>query len=169
MALITEDGTGVANANGYITVQQFEDYCDAHGITVGTGDEESAIIRATMYIDACFRLRFAGYMTFGRNQYLEWPRTAVLDSEYFPISNNEIPREIRNACCEAAARELADPNSLMPDLDRDSFLRAIQAGSVRIDYGANAPAVTSYRVIEGILASLLGPSGSMYSAQAVRG
>jgi hypothetical protein len=169
MGLITEDGTGVANANGYVTTAEFENYCDAHGLTVTTGDAEAAIVRATMYIDACFRLRFAGYMTFGRNQYLEWPRTAVLDSEYFPIGNNEIPREIKNACCEAAQRELTEPNSLMPDLERGGQIRALQAGSVRIDYGANASATTTYRVIEGILASLLGPSGSMYSAQAVRG
>ena len=169
--LVTEDGTGVAGANGYVTMEECAAYALAHGLTFTTSPSttgETAIIRATAYIDAVYRMRFVGYKTHGRDQVLEWPRTGVLDSQYFPIANNEIPIEIKNATCECAVREFAVPTSLMPDLERGGQIRRLQAGSVAIDYGANASAITTFRTIDGILGNLIGTVGG-FTAQAIRG
>ncbi len=169
MALIVEDGTAPAGANGYITEDELDTYTDDRAITLADGDAEAAIIRATAYIDAVYRLRFVGYKTHGRSQGLEWPRTGVLDAQYFPIGNGEIPTEIKSATCEAAIRELTTPNSMLPDLERGGSIRMLKAGSVEIEYGANATAITTYRVIDGILGNLLGALGQGFTAQTIRG
>ncbi len=170
--LVTEDGTGVVGANGYVTMDECATYALAHGLTFATSPSssgETAIIRATAYIDAVYRMRFVGYKTHGRDQVLEWPRTGVLDSQYFPIANNEIPIEIKNATCEGAVREYAVPSSMLPDLERGGSIRMLKAGSVEIEYGANATAITTYRVIDGILGNLLGALGQGFTAQTIRG
>ena len=169
MAFLLEDGTGIAGANAYIDETALGNYADDRSMTLAAGDASAAIIRATKYIDAVYRMRFVGYKTHGRSQGLEWPRTGVLDSQYFPIALNEIPQEIKDATCEAAIRELTTPFSMLPDLERGGQIRRLQAGSVAIDYGANATAITTYRVIDGILGNLLGALGQGFTAQTIRG
>ena len=169
MPLILEDGTGTAGGNAYADETILGVYCDDRAITLADGDAEAALIRGRIYIDAVYRMRFVGYKTHGRSQGCEFPRTGVLDSQYFPIANNEIPQELIDANCEAAIRELAAPFSMLPDLERGGQIRRLQAGSVAIDYGANATAITTYRVIDGILGNLLGALGQGFTAQTIRG
>ncbi len=169
MAFLLEDGTGVDGANAYVTETELGTYTDDRSITLATGDAEAAIIRATNFIDSTYRQRFVGYRTHGRDQGLEWPRTGVLDAQYFPINGNEIPTEIKFATCEAAIRELTDPGSMTADLERGGAIKLLKAGSVEIEYGANASAVTTYRIIDGILSGLLGAIGPTVTAVAIRG
>ncbi len=169
MAFTLEDGTGVDGANAYVTETELGTYTDDRSVTLADGDAEAAIIRATTFIDSTYRMRFVGYKTHGRDQGLEWPRTGVLDSQYFPIAGNEIPIEIKNATCEAAIRELTTPDSLLADLERGGSIKMLKAGSVEIEYGANASAVTTYRIIDGILSGLLGAIGPSVTATALRG
>ncbi len=170
--MIVEDGTGVALADAYVTLDFCIAYALEHGLTFADSpstDGESAIVRATQFIDATYRQRFVGYRTHGRDQGLEWPRTGVLDAQYFPVSGNEIPIEIKNATCEAAVREFAVPSSMLADLERGGSIKLLKAGSVEIEYGANASAVTTYRIIDGILSGLLGAIGPTVTATAIRG
>ena len=172
MTIIVEDGTAPAGANAYVSVDDCQAYCDARGLTFGASPTEvgeEAIIRATTAIDARYRGRFPGYKTNGRNQSLEWPRTAAYDAEWNAIGGTEIPIEIINATCEAAVRELASPGSMMPDLERGGSIKRLKAGSVEIEYGANAMAQTTFTLIDGILSPLLGSAVSAYVGRAVRG
>ncbi len=168
MAFLLEDGTGVAGANSYITETDLSNYADDRSITLAAGDAEGASIRGTQFIET-YRPRFVGYRTHGRDQGLEWPRTGVLDAQYFPINGNEIPIEIKQATCEAAIRELENPGSMLADLERGGAIKLLKAGSVEIEYGANAAAVTTYRIIDGILSGLLGAIGPSVTATAIRG
>jgi len=164
MALIVEDGTGLTNANAYVSIIDFEAYCDLHGLDIGDNDEEPAVIRATQWIDSFYRGQFAGYRKNLRAQSLEWPRYGVIDRAGFYVDPNALPKEIVQATCEAAWRETVAIGTLMPDLDRGGFIKELQAGSARIVYGSNAPVVTTFNVIDGILSALLGPQHSMFSA-----
>lgn len=169
MTIVIEDGTGLANANSYASESTFETYTEDRGITPATGDAEAALIRATQAIDAKYRARFNGYKARQRAQALEWPRQGVLDTQSFLVPANAVPIEIVQATCEAAIRELVAPGSMMPDLERGGDIRSIKAGSVAIDYGANASAHTTFSIIDGILSSLLGTTPSPLFASAVRG
>lgn len=172
MALVVEDGTGKTDADSYCSLSDAVAYAAARGLTFPAspaGPAEAALIRATAAIDATYRARFPGQRTSGRAQSLEWPRKYAGDAAGEPIADDEIPQEIMNAVCEAAIRELAAPNSMMPDLERGGQIKSIQAGSVAIEYGGNATARTAFTLIDGILAGLLGVAQPSFVATAVRG
>jgi hypothetical protein len=172
-SLIIEDGSGVLLANAYASMDVVVAYSVSHGLAfpdspVAAG--EAAIIRASAAIDAKYRGAFPGYRSVGREQGLEWPRQVAYDRAGWLIDATKVPIEIINATCEAAVRELAAPGSMMPDLARDAWAKRLKAGSVEIEYGANAPAETAYSIIGGLLAGILGGgSGGGLFGVAARG
>lgn len=172
MSLIVEDGTAVANANSYVSLDDAVTYATARGLTLTPSPSslsEQAIIRATAALDAMYRMSFPGYKTNGRSQSLEWPRTDAYDYDGQAILANTVPIEVVNATCEIAVRELATPGSMMPDLDRGGNIRSLRAGSVAIEYGANASAQTTYTIIDGILSAIIGSTQASFVGTAVRG
>lgn len=167
MTFVVEDGSGIAGANAYTSVDVVSAYCSSHGLTFVTSPStlgEQAIVRASSAIDAIYGGRYPGYRTNGRSQGLLWPRAQAWDNEYNLLDSEEIPKEIIQAVCEGAPRELATPNSLMPDLERGGDIRSIKAGSVQIVYGNSASASTIFQIIDGILAPLLnvGSAGGLF-------
>ena len=159
MALVVEDGTGLANSNSYVTESEYETYLDNHGLTDPTGDTEAALVRATSYIDAKYRGQFQGWKVFGRLQALEWPRHNAYDASGEYISYLTIPIELKYAVIEAAIREKTSPGSLMPDQKR--AIESIKAGSVSISWPESAANTTTFSKIDGIIAPLIsGGSGS---------
>lgn len=162
----------------YVSVEGFKLYHDARGndITDYTDEAiEAALVRGSQFIDAQYGAKFPGQKTGGRSQTLAWPRelydgSYVRDQEGFEIMPDEIPVEIQDATCEAALREAASPNSMMPDLERGGAITHMAAGSVEIDYAANAPSQTTFSIIDGILAGLLGNvrSGGISFARVMR-
>ncbi len=170
MAFIVEDGTGVAGATSYASEDDFDTYTEDRNYTVTVGDTETALIRATQVLDATYRKRFPGTRTNARSQNLEWPRTNATDDAGNEIAVDEIPVEIIDATCELALRELASPGSTMPDVDRGGQPRRLKAGSVEIEYGANATAQATFSLIDGILDGLLAGTGSgSIQGTAIRG
>lgn len=172
MALVVEDGSGIPGANTYVSLNDAVAYASARGLMFPAspaGPAEEALIRATAAIDATYRARFPGQRTNGRAQSLEWPRKYAGDAAGEPIADDEIPLEVINATIEAAIRELASPNSMLPDLERGGQIKSLKAGSVAIEYGGNATARTSFTLIDGILAGLLGAPSPSFIATAVRG
>lgn len=195
-AVIVEDGTGLSDSDSYISAADCATYASNRGLAFDANDPgaDAALRRATAYIDAKYRGRFPGYPTQLGIQALEWPRysayllvpeqgrnapffygmTGNYDYNYefiggfYYIPSNAIPRQIITAVCEGAIRELASPSSLAPDLDRGNAIVRLQAGSVSVQYGANASPVTTFQVIDLALASLLMPSNA-FGARAVRG
>lgn len=169
MALILEDGTAPDGANSYADEDTLGTYTDYRAITLAAGDAEAALIRATVALDATYRGRFGGYRTNGRNQSLEWPRTAAYDAEGNAIAGDEIPVEIINATCEFAIRELIEAGSTMPDLERGGAIKRLKAGSVEVEYAGNAGNATVFQIVDGILAGLLGSPVASFVGRAVRG
>lgn len=107
MAFVSEDGTGLSNANSYSTVAYADAYFADRGITTWAGTDalkENWLIRATDYIDLRFRTRFKG-RTLNTTQALAFPRV-VYSVECFPD-------DIKKACCEYALR--AKDAALAPD------------------------------------------------------
>lgn len=173
MTLIVETGAAVAGANAYADVPTVAAYAAARGLAFSASPDvgnEAAIIRATAALDATYRGRFPGYKRTGRAQNLEWPRGQAYDVEGLLIDSDSVPIEIVNATCEMAVRELANPGSMMPDLERGGNIEMLKAGSVEIKYGANASARTVFMLIDGMLTNILttGSAGGLFGV-AVRG
>lgn len=196
MALIVEDGTGLANADAYVSAANCQAYAVAHGYAfplTNAAAADAAIRRATQFIDS-YRFRFPGYRLKRRLQALEWPRvgaytTLPSDGREYPypssfgrrsddyqrtlgysyIASNEIPIEIINATSEAAYRELATPGTMAPDLERGGMVHRLQAGSVSIEYQPGANPQSTTQIIDGLLAGLLMPTAGGMFATSARG
>jgi hypothetical protein len=165
MALITEDGTGRADAESYVSLADASTYAVAHGLTFPiTGTDqipaEQALRRATTWIDFAFRGGFAGFRKTLRVQALEWPRRGAYDIHGYLIDESELPRELIAATVEAAVRELAKPGSLNPDVIPGQIKKRVSvAGAVDVEYAIGAGTAQEQQpmiaVINGILSPLL--------------
>jgi len=167
MALVIEDGTGMADAESYATIAAINAYAVANGAsfpitgadapatTAAVAAAEAAARRGTRAIDGLYGRRFVGSRTNGRAQAQCWPRTGATDNDGEDIADDEIPSEIISAVCEAAIRELAEPGSLAPDLERGGAIKSLKAGSVAIEYKDGAPAETTFTTINNLLAGIV--------------
>jgi len=118
MALIIENGTGVAGADCYADVTACSAYATAYygaSLNGNNADKEAAIRRATAYLN---RLAWKGTRTLGRAQSLAWPRTGVTDCEGLSIGANEIPTDIINAQHELARAEFQSAGVLTPSMSK---------------------------------------------------
>ena len=109
MALIIEDGTGVANAQAWSDATACITFATTYygsSLTGSTAEKEATILRTVNYMNS---LNWKGTLTFGRAQELAWPRTGVTD-----IGINEIPREIIKAQHILARAEHATIGTLAP-------------------------------------------------------
>lgn len=115
MALIVEDGTGVAGANGYIDVAYADAYHGARGEAAWGGPndaKEHAIIRATDYIETRWGANFLGTPEhLDPRQPLSFPRLGLRDRVGQTVLG--IPENLRRATAEYAVRAMA--SALMPD------------------------------------------------------
>lgn len=139
MALVVETGSGNLASESYVSVAACKTYCDLQGLTFDTtliSAAESALRRATQFIDYNYRMRFPGTRLRRRAQALEWPRVGAYyynsDTSSLPyfigsntgpyvgavwpydiIDSMTIPIEVVNATCQAAVFENANPGVLL--------------------------------------------------------
>ena len=98
--LIIEDGSGVANANSYVTDAEYTAYALARGKTIGADAtaREIELILSMDYIEG-FRNQFKGRKV-DFDQSLQWPRNAVY-IDGFLVDFDSIPQELKSAQMEA--------------------------------------------------------------------
>jgi len=122
MALIAEDGTGVASANSYDTVANAQAYFDLKGTTITITEE--AMINATQYLDLRFGLQYNGTKT-DVDQSLSFPRSSFTDAQGFVRPAATIHKELKEATYEAAKLYI-DGTALFDDTDStDSNLQSL--------------------------------------------
>lgn len=171
ITVVVEDGSGVDGGNAYLDIADWKTYAFYQGwdfSAVIKGDRPSdptdgemsdkiaaAIIRGRGWLDASYRSRWPGFRTNGRDQATAWPRRDVIDGDGEDIADDEIPQEIIDASAQAAWRELQEPGSLSPDLERGGAIKSLKAGSVEVTYADNAPVATTRTLIDEMIAGLL--------------
>ena len=114
MAFTVEDGTGLTSATAYVAVAFVDDYHTDRGNTKWAGTtavKQSAIIRATDYVDKRFRTMFRGSKG-SSGQALQWPRVNAADDQGFWFTG--LPTALKKAIAEYALRALLY-NVLIPD------------------------------------------------------
>ncbi|AMG36252.1 DnaT-like ssDNA-binding protein [Achromobacter xylosoxidans] len=153
MPLIVEDGTGLPNADSYVSVADCQTYAAAHGLAFA-GEQaalEAALRNATLYLDGEYTYRGERATD---TQALEWPRTVVTG----------VPREVVSACCELAARALKGP--LWQDVSSTTAGAAIEktVGPITTKYasaaGARNDGQTRYAGVTAMLRRWLSSYGS---------
>jgi hypothetical protein len=94
--LVPEDGTGVSNANTYITLAEYATYIDERGLTDSTTDDARTgrIIQAKDWLESQDK-SYQGNKNV-EDQALVWPRWGVYIYSY-SLGNNEIPQQLKDA------------------------------------------------------------------------
>lgn len=163
MALIVEDGSGVAGANSYIDVATARAYTTARGLSlpVGDGAVEVLLIKAVDFIEA-FREDFQGLKTVGTNA-LQWPRAGVTLDGY-ALADNLIPQVLKNAQAQLAVD--ANTQDLMPSsTGREVVMEKVDVVQVQYAESGNANPQPIFTKAEALLRPLFkqGLYGSLRS------
>lgn len=136
MALIVEDGTGLINADSYVSLADFKTNAVLRGYEYDIYEDaaiEAALRNATGWIDT--QARYKG-QRLRVQQSLEFPRDGLYDWSSYIITG--VPIRVKTACVELAYKALSEP--LYQDLDRGGMVTSESVGPVSISYSADAPA-----------------------------
>lgn len=174
MALIVEDGTGLANAESYLSVADADTYHSNRGNTawaaLATPAKEQALRKATDYIEQAYRYRWKG----GRInavQALSWPREYARREEfidnsfpydiYFP--SDVVPVEVETATAILALKSVS--GDLAGDLTQTVVREKIDV--LEVQYSEYSPQYTRYRSVDLLLRPLLQTNGNAHKVSRV--
>jgi len=173
LALIVEDGTGIANAESLCSVAFADAFLDGIGqaswALLTTTSKEQALRRATLYMQQVYRMRWAGDRV-TTTQALDWPRVGVprrdvgswgawgyyggFVSEY---ASNVVPSEVQQACAKLAYKAVA--GDLSPDLSQAKT--RVKVGPIETEYLPGSVQYVRYREIDNLLSPFMNMGGSM--------
>lgn len=131
VALVIEDGTGLANANTYISQADADAYIEKHlygtpfsGAT--SANKDIALMMATRLIDDYFE--FEGKKV-NDTQALEFPRYDITDRSGYLIQSSTLPTALVNATAEFAKWLIESDRTT--DADGKGF-KLLSAGSLTV-------------------------------------
>lgn len=142
--LIVENGSGITNANGYVSVADANTYNDEHPhgstwLTVSTTDKARSIIMATRILDEqcdwygqpTYNLEssVSSSNTTAKVQYLRWPRSGVYDLDGYVLDHNRIPDFLKDVTSEFARYLASDDRTAEPDTQG---FGAVRLGSLNV-------------------------------------
>lgn len=134
MALIIEDGTGVASADSYGTRSGFITHAlNYYGAAVPDTDASDVSMRAAFaWLSG---QSWKGTKTYGRSQTGAWPRTGVVDCEGIAIAVDEVPSEVIQAQYDLAYAEYVSAGVLSPSGSiRDALVSMEKVDVIAVEY-----------------------------------
>lgn len=149
MALIVEDGTGLADAEAYIAVADADTYFAARGnatwAALTTEQKEQALRKGADYMGATYGLRWKGERTV-ETQALDWPRECVYAFGVL-VDSDEVPVAVQRANAELAVRASA------ADLLSDAGAQVLseQVGPIAVTYAPGARQQTRFEAVDRML------------------
>lgn len=164
MALITEDGTGLANAESLASVADADLYFSNRGeaawAALTTAAKEQALRKATDYMQV-YRQRWAGFRKTS-TQALDWPRYEVPMRDtggygghsYYP--DETVPALVRDASFALALKTLSA--DLSPDIAPRVTSESV--GPISVSYAAEGRQYTIYRAVDSMLEPLFKNGGA---------
>jgi len=174
MTIIIEDGTGLANAESYVSVVDANTYHSKFGndawTDLDTSVKEQLLRKATDYMVAQYRLQYAGYRRYS-TQSLDWPRLYVplidsLSANVFPqyVDFDIVPTTVKNACAELALKSYTA--ILMQDLTQGVIREKVDV--IEVEYDKYSPQQTRYAQIDAMLSVFFKQQGNDMSRSLVR-
>ena len=171
MALIVEDGTGMATAESYLSV------ADVSAVLALTGEDAAWLALASDTVREQVARKVMRALENERTfrgqkktaeQALEWPRVYATDDDGFLYEDTSIPEKLKTAfavLCAAASVSGADlqPTQTTPGAVQS---KSIRVGKIAIEttYSGGQSQVAFYRKAESLLAELVESSDVMVRA-----
>lgn len=161
MAVVVENGTGMSNANSYLSRDNANTYHADRLNDLWTDSDDAvkdaALIKATQFLDAEYGGKFKGSKKVA-TQALMWPRVEATDRAGDDVASDSVPQQIKDATAELALRAITTGN-LSPDEKRGGRIKSQTLGELSVTYEDGAPSGTAFKFVDQILRSLIGGSG----------
>ena len=153
--MVVEDGTGLSNADSFVSVAYADTYFTTRGVTAWDSftDKESRLIKATDYIEAVYSEAWKG-TTLNDTQSLSFPR--IIDDA------TVYPDRLLKAVCELAYK--ANSGDLLVDVEQRTIEEKIDV--ITVKYAEYSDQKTQYSMVYGLISPYLMSSG--VSKKAVR-
>jgi hypothetical protein len=162
VALIVENGSGVADAESYASVAYCTTYHAARGNAAwaslaSDAIREQCLRKATDYMVQVYRSSWRGFRKL-TTQSLDFPRDSMLvdsGTQSYYLENTVVPTEVKNACAEFALKSSAE--ELYPDQERRVLEETV--GPITTKYEPFSAQKKSYSAIEAMIAPYLNLQG----------
>ena len=147
--MIVEDGTGLSNADSFVSVAYADKYFSDRNITAWATlkSKEALLIQATDYIEAVYSQAWKG-TTLNETQSLSFPRIIEYKTAY--------PNRLKKAVCELALK--ADSGTLLEDTEQRTIEESV--GSITVKYAEFANQKTQYSFVYNLVSPYLLSSGA---------
>jgi hypothetical protein len=148
MALIVEDGTGLSDANSYVSVAYADAYFLARNVTAWASltNKEALLIQATDYMEAVYSESWKGTVLLD-TQALSFPR--IIDDA------TVYPDRLLKAVCELALK--ANDRALLVDVEQRTIEEKIDV--ITVKYAEYSDQKTQYSMVYGLISPYLMSSG----------
>ena len=158
--MIVEDGSVVADADSYVSVEAADAYATSRGLSawlaLANDAKEPALIRATDHLERKYATRWKGCLVAPATQPLAWPRKDVpARAPGVDLPTDAIPTFLRQACIELAVRS-ASGTDLSPDAGR-TVLREKVVDVIDVEYSASGRQALEFTTVENLLQPYLSP------------
>lgn len=158
MALLVEDGTGVASADSYVSRTNADTFWTNRGgsdatawAAASTADRDGALRFAAIYLDGAYAWRGAQLYAPDSGQGLRWPRGGAYDSEGWLLSG--VPPRVVDAQCLVALWHLR--SAITAAAKRGGGVAEVEiAGAVRERYFDGASPEQAFPFLAQLLAGL---------------
>lgn len=161
MALIVEDGTGLATAESYISVADADTYiasykgADTTWDAATDGAKEIAARQATKYLDGVYKWQGEIYAA---AQALDWPRNYIYNDR--GLMETGIPTALEQATAEMMFLIITGV-TITVDVDRESQVKREKIDVIETEYEAGASQQPSFPIVNRLLSNFVISSGSI--------
>lgn len=166
MALIIEDGSGVANANSFISAASAGTYLNGRSATwtsASTSEQETVLFVAGQYLNS---LNWKGRKR-DRDFTMSWPRVEVYDNDGYLWDYEDVPQNVKYAQVEAAVFNL-DGFDLFTTIKQGDKLKRKKIDVLEKEWFGSAystkgtiTGATYFGIIEGLLKGFLTVRGTI--------
>lgn len=152
--LIIEDGSVVANANSWVTDEEFKGYASLKGYSVPATqpDREALLTNAYDFINFTYEQRLQGYRVTPQTQTGVAPRSNMYAYGVL-VANDSIPQDFKNAQMLAAfsINDGVDTNAVKDSADLAGFSVGQGAYSETYQSGSSTPTLAQMPAVSNVL------------------
>jgi hypothetical protein len=131
VTVVVEDGSGVANANSYVTTAEIDAWVltnphDSTWAALAAAAKNGYAVMSCRVLNE--QMNWDGWQT-DDSQALDLPRSGMVDKNGNSIDNDEIPTEVKNAQCQLARLLAIEDRTADPDT---AGFKEIGVGSIKL-------------------------------------
>lgn len=147
--MVVEDGTGLSNADSFVSVAYADTYFSTRGVTAWASltNKEALLIKATDYIEAVYSEAWKG-VTLKDTQSLSFPR--IIDDA------TVYPDRLKKAVCELALK--ANSGDLLVDVEQRTIEEKVDV--ITVKYAEYSDQKTQYSMVYGLISPYLLSTGA---------